>query len=327
MNNYLLKNFKALVKYHLNISLEGTYWFSIRSLKKYFQTVVVIMMLGFSLNSELSFATISGAHGISHTSDGQVSCDENDVSGLASGSYFKGGACSIPVNGYVPVSGQYRVKLLLTSTDRETATSTPFYIDATKSLGGQNLVTGGTNVPISVTSQYSVHVCYMLVDEAGNEWALSESRGCSGITPIPPTPPQPPTSCSINNGNALNVNLGTIDRAQLVTVPGTGSARHIQIPINCTGNVTSIPVNMQLSYTAISVSGKQVVKSSANGLGVSIIYSQKILSPSDVTPLQFIPGSNLLDLAFEAIRDPNVIIGDVPTGAFTASATVIMTQQ
>lgn len=84
---------------------------------------------------------------------------------------------------------------------------------------------------------------------------------------------------------------------------------------------------MQLSYTPISVSGTEVVKSSSNGLGVSIIYNDKPLSTTDTTPVTFISGSNTLDLAFEAVRDPAVDSGDIPTGAFSASAVLVMTQQ
>lgn len=273
-------------------------------------------------------ANINGVHGVKHTTAGEVSCDTSLVMGLDPGSYFKAGACSLYASGYLPTSGQYRAKITLSTSNRDNAISTPFYIDSNTNLSAQNISTSGTDVPISavISSDTGVHVCYSLLDSNNTEWALADGRDCSG-KPIPPTPPAPPTSCSINNGNALNVNLGTLDRAQLVTVPGTGSARHFQIPITCTGDVSNIPVSMKVSYTPISVSGKEVIKSSANGLGVSIIYNGNILSTSTATPLSFVPGSNQLDLAFEAVRDPNVTVGSVPTGAFTASATVIMTQQ
>ena len=107
---------------------------------------------------------------------------------------------------------------------------------------------------------------------------------------------------------------------------GTGSARDIQIRVSCTGDATTIDVDMKLSYTPLSVGGKEVVKTSTNGLGVSIIYNNTVLSTTDTTTLSFVPGSNQLDLAFEAMRDPTVVVGDVATGAFSASATLIMTQ-
>ncbi|MFU2317529.1 fimbrial protein [Rahnella sp. PCH160] len=135
----------------------------------------------------------------------------------------------------------------------------------------------------------------------------------------------PDTSCTLNNGNDLSVNLGTVDRAQMPTVPGSGSMRHIQVPVDCTGG--DVTVNMQLNYTPISLSGGQVIKSSSNGLGVSVVYNSKILSTTDVTPVTFLSGSNSMDLAFQAVRDPAVEIKDVPTGAFTASAVLVMTQQ
>lgn len=169
-------------------------------------------------------------------------------------------------------------------------------------------------------------ICVYLVDDAGHRYTPGNSE-CdqTNVKPLPPTPPPPDTSCTINNGNALSVNLNTVDRAQLPTVPGSGSMRHLQVPVDCTGG--NVTVNMKLNYTPIILTAGQVVKSSANGLGVSIVYNSKLLSSTDITPVTFLKGSNTLDLAFQAVRDPNVEIKDVPTGAFTASAVLVMTQQ
>lgn len=177
----------------------------------------------------------------------------------------------------------------------------------------------------------SGNVCFYLYSSGGSYYKFNgfDYSGCKhkNRPPIPPDPPPPPSSCTINGGNTLNVSLGNIDRATAPTVPGTGSSRHIQIPIECTGSVATIPVIMTLSFTPITIGSDQIVKSSANGLGVSITYNDSPLSTSDTTAIDLIPGSNELELGFEAIRDPNVAVGDVPTGAFNASATMILTQQ
>ncbi|NDO83182.1 hypothetical protein CJP72_21135 [Citrobacter sp. NCU1] len=264
--------------------------------------------------------------GIQYSSTGEVMCD-GDLPRLDAGSKFKAGACNIYINGFVPVSGQYRIELMLDTPNRDSSISNPFYVEANINVSQQSLNATSSDQPINYSTPYAVHTCYLLLNEAGQSWAITRGRGCDGYTPIPPTPPQPPTSCTINNGSTLNVNLGTVDRAQLVTVPGTGSIHHTQIPVECTGDVTSIPVIMKLSYTPLTIGGEQVVKSSANGLGVTIIYNNQPLSTSDSTSINFVPGSNTLDLGFEAVRNPATPVGDVPTGAFSASATVIMTQQ
>ena len=84
---------------------------------------------------------------------------------------------------------------------------------------------------------------------------------------------------------------------------------------------------MTLNYTPISIGSSQAVKSSANGVGAAIFYGNKALSPSDVTPLNFLEGSNTLTLGFQAVRDSTVALKDIPAGAFTANAVLVMTQQ
>ncbi|WP_336219543.1 fimbrial protein [Citrobacter amalonaticus] len=250
---------------------------------------------------------------------------------------FKANICTLtPVpDQYVPHSGNYRVEINAaiqgTFSTWNFALTSAAYFDENIPIDQQNITVHGQDYDPGLQPPLTLSICYRLIDESGQKYYLKTVEtmysNCTGSPPLPPTPPEPPTSCSINNGNALNVTLDTLDRAQLATTPGTGTARHISVPVQCTGEVDSIPVNMQLNYTPLTVNGIQTVKSSANGVGVAIIYNNAPLSNSDIVPISFVPGSNQVDLAFEAVRDPAVTIGDVPTGAFTASATVIITQQ
>ncbi|MCS3601923.1 type 1 fimbria pilin [Buttiauxella sp. BIGb0471] len=180
------------------------------------------------------------------------------------------------------------------------------------------------HLPTTLTHGWT---CFVLRNTDTNlEYSLPAAEGaCTDVPPLPPTPPPAPTFCTINNSSDLNVSLGSVDRALIGTSPGNGTLQNKQIPVSCTGG--TVDVNMQLAYTPLTVNGKEVVKSSSNGLGVSIIYNSEVLAPTDIVPVSFLEGSNTLDLAFEIVRDPAVSIGEVPTGEFTASATLIMTQQ
>ncbi|EOC0416704.1 fimbrial protein [Cronobacter malonaticus] len=234
--------------------------------------------------------------------------------------------CSIDVYGYVPHSGNYRVRMRAKSTAglNISATSNPFYLDATISIISQNVTATGSGT--GVVRDYSPMTrwwCTYLVDDAGNEYVVGYCH--DGGTPIPPTPPVPDTSCTINNGNVLSVSLGTLERSEIPTSPGSGSAKSIPFAVNCTGG--NVTVNMQLNYTPISVGSSQAVKTSANGVGVAIMYDNKPLSTTDITPVTFLQGSNTLNLSFEAVRDSAVNLADIPTGAFTANAVLVMTQQ
>lgn len=294
-------------------------------LKKIASLVLILCIFIILSAPKSAIATISGVHGVQYSSKGDVACN-NDPPRIDAGSKYKAKACTLNPSGYVPASGQYRVKLFLLGTNRVAAMSTPAYFDATKNLNQQSVTVSGTDVAIEITSQYAIHRCYMLVDSNNTEWTLNDSLGCSGYTPIPPTPPKP--SCSINSGGGLNVDLGTVERASLPTTPGTGQIQHKQISVTCTNeSATAVNVNMQLSYTPISIDGKSVIKSSSNGLGVSVIYNNQPLSPTDIKSLQFTTGSNSFDLGFEAVRNPAVAVGDIPTGGFSASAVLTMTVQ
>ncbi|MCK7230267.1 fimbrial protein [Enterobacter asburiae] len=243
---------------------------------------------------------------------------------------WKGNACTIAgTNSYVPTSGYYTIGLIAWSImggGKVITISSSVFIDADKPISEQSLRVNSSDdtVPSLLYNKSMVKACYVLRDSKNTSYSFN-GFDCDNKAPLPPTPPLN-TACTLNSGNALDVNLGTVDRSQLTTTPGVGSVKHIQVNVNCTGGV-DVTVNMQLNYTPISITGTQIVKSTANGLGVAIIYNGKTLASTDVTPVTFLTGSNALDLSFQAVRDPTVDVGDVPTGAFTASAVLVMTQQ
>lgn len=289
-------------------------------------------------------ASITGVHSISLTDNG-VECVNQGYYAqtvpwgdpVAVAALNAGGACTLSSSNYVPHSGMYKVELkfLQDQGGRPSilvldVSTNPVFVDGTKSIDQQSIVVTGSAASKNVPRGSKYYGCQYLVDENDNKYLISATESASQACapqaePLPPTPVVPDTSCTLNDGNALNVNLNNVDRSQMPTVPGSGSMRHIQVPVECTGG--DVTVNMQLNYTPISLSAGEVIKSSSNGLGVSVVYDSKILSSTDITPVTFLAGSNSIDLAFQAVRDPTVEIKDVPTGAFTASAVLVMTQQ
>ncbi|ELY4670528.1 fimbrial protein [Cronobacter muytjensii] len=210
-------------------------------------------------------------------------------------------------------------------------TTNSLWIDASKPLGEQNLNFSGGSRPF-VSSEFNnitvARYCVYIQNSMGNQYSIN-GGGTYGTkicgTPLPTTPPQPVISCKINNGNNLDVNLGTLDRSSISTVPGSGQPQAVQFPVTCTGGAATM--KMQLNYTPLTVSGSQVVNSSINGLGVAVSYDDKVLAPSDVTTMNLIEGTSNVTLNFETVRNPSIDIGDIETGPFTASAVLVMTQQ
>lgn len=281
-------------------------------------------------NIPVSPALISGVSKFHNIVDYCISAHSESVSYL-NNPYFFNGNCSYYITGYVP-SGNYVISYMLGDFISTGILSSPLHIESKYDLGAQQLnFIGNGKVPVTMPSANSYSICLRLLNtETGNAYTIITSTGrnnCAGTVPPSPTPVPDPTSCFINNSNTLTVDLGTLERAKLPTDPAAGSVsqKTIPIPVNCTGGAVSVKMN--LSYTAITVAGKNVVKSSTNGLGVGIIYNGQVLAPGANTPLQFNEGANQLNLSFITVRDPSITLADISAGAFSASATLVLTQQ
>ncbi|HCD7631421.1 TPA: fimbrial protein, partial [Citrobacter farmeri] len=271
-------------------------------------------------------ATISHVNGLMYDLNEGPICPAGGqilMIGLGMQPSFKGNECTLtPGGGYVPHSGNYAVRLYVypyksTGTPNVYAESTKVWLDKTRPLSEQNVtVSSSDQSTLNFFLDTTVNYCYALVDDAGEVFTRSTSGYCAGAPPLPPDPPPPDTSCSINNNNNLNVAFGTIDRAQLSTEPGLGNiaVKNYQIPITCTGGIdVSVTMNLQ-QYTPLTMNGAEVIKTSANGVGVAVMYNKQPLSTADSVPITLVSGSNTLNLDFQAVRDPAVAPGDVPPG-------------
>ncbi|HCW7019039.1 TPA: fimbrial protein [Citrobacter farmeri] len=253
------------------------------------------------------------------------------------GAAIAGNACNIMFgNVYVPKSGTYFIRfyagLRNNNSVNDHADSTTFYLDATKTLSSQadsiSITTYTKKLGPELINQ-DVSFCDVLIDAQGNEYALIEGIACGAAVPLPPDPPAPETSCNINNGSGLSVHFDTIDRADLSTEPGVGNTalKNLQIPVTCTGGV-DVSVKMKLAqYTPLTINSTEVIKTTANGVGVAVLYNDQPLTSAANIPVTLKSGSNTLNLDFQAVRNPAVAVGDVLPGYFTASAVLVMTQQ
>lgn len=247
------------------------------------------------------------------------------LSGATQHTYAQG-KCAVTLQStfYVPVSGYYTVGLMGVEGGGHSIVvyaNTAVYIDASKSLNTQDVNPGTRGGGGSANTTFDA--CDILKAPDGQTYYLNTYGKCTGQK-LPPTPVVN-TSCTINSGNALSVSLGSLDRATLPTTPSSGSAKHIKIPVSCTGG--DVTVSMNITYTAITIGSTQAVKTSANGVGTAIIYNNAAVSPTSKATINLKSGSNTVDLGFQAIRDSAVAVKDIPTGAFTASAVMVMTQQ
>lgn len=296
--------------------------------------LVFVFTLNFFTFPE-AVAGINGAHGYISRVSGATACYPASEGGGDTGDNtveITANICTVNSNGYVPHEGNYKIRTkTFIETDTDTVDTSSVWVDATKSINEQNLNVHGTSVTYTLPDGRRSWwgFCQYIVDDiTGEEWLTGLSAGsvnCGGDKVLPPTPPAPDTSCTINGGNALSVPLGILDRSELPTVADAGDAKSFPITVNCTG--ADVTVSMKLSYSPISLGSSQAVKTSANGVGVAILYEGQPLSTSDTMPITFLEGSNSMSLSFEAVRDSAVELKDIPTGEFTASAILELTQQ
>ncbi|EPJ5579221.1 fimbrial protein [Citrobacter farmeri] len=254
-----------------------------------------------------------------------------------SGAAIVGNSCNILFGDvYVPKAGMYFIRFYVGLRDnhsvRDYADSTKFYLDTTKPISYQTGSISITTYTKYLSSQFinkDIAFCDVLVDAQGEEYSLIPGDACAEAIPLPPDPPAPETSCNINNGSGLSVHFDSIDRADLSTEPGVGNTaiKNLQIPVTCTGGV-DVSVKMQLTqYTPLTINSTEVIKTTANGVGVAVLYNDQPLTSAANIPVTLKSGSNTLNLDFQAVRNPAVAAGDVPPGYFTASAVLVMTQQ
>lgn len=240
--------------------------------------------------------------------------------------------CSLSSSGYVPHTGSYSaVTKVFAGYDGSTTPlgvfqTTSFILDATKSVGEQEINVTGPAEYVMIPGHTPWVWCLFLRDnETGIDYEIYDGDCGGGHLPLPPTPPAPKVSCTLNNGNALTVSLGTLDRAEIPTVANAGTATSLPFNVSCTGG--DVSVSMKMNYAPITSGSGEAVKTSANGVGVAILYDGKSLSTTDTTTMTFLEGANNMNLAFQAVRDPAVELKDIPTGAFTANAVLEMTEQ
>ncbi|ELY4671736.1 hypothetical protein SM021_002341 [Cronobacter muytjensii] len=179
----------------------------------------------------------------------------------------------------------------------------------------------------SGTVSESSNACFTLVDERGYEWGAPRSPiMCQDA---PNVLPDTPADCYLNGNVDLNVDMGSLERSKIATIPVSGAAGNIKksFPVLCTRDA-GMTVLTSFQFTPLTISGNEVVSTDASNLGIAIFYKGKLIGPSS-TPVteNFEVGYTDRELEFQAVRNPNSALDEIPTGNFTASAVMIMTAQ
>ncbi|MCU6278387.1 fimbrial protein [Enterobacter quasiroggenkampii] len=236
-------------------------------------------------------------------------------------------------NLYVPATGQYRARMHLCTAGWGTPckiANESFYYDTSEALtikadsviGSQNLVYTGF---VGSTLNSRAMACITLVDQNGVEWGTNGGIACSDANPLP----REPATCYLNYNHDLSVSMGTLERSKIAAMPSGDASEIIKknIPIYCTRE-SGITVSTSFQFTPLIISGSEVISTSLDHLGVAIFYNGTLVGPSsEAIKNNFSYGLSNIELGFQAVRDPDIAIKDIPTGDFAASAIMIVTEQ
>lgn len=234
---------------------------------------------------------------------------------------------------YPPMTGKYRMRVYLCESNWGTKcliSHSSRYLDSVNMVSLSSSTTlWDTSVdfggfPTETLSNRSM-LCLTLVDEFGKTWSSSDPTSCEDASELPETP----ATCYLNYGDVLDIDFGMLERRNISTVPASGTSGNVKktFPVLCTRDA-GVTVKTTLQFTPLTVNGNEVVSTSTSNLGVAIFYNGKLVGPTS-TPVTetFETGYTDRELEFQAIRNPDVALKDIPSGTFTASAVMVMTEQ
>lgn len=142
---------------------------------------------------------------------------------------------------------------------------------------------------------------------------------CVGYAP----PPPPPELCSVNTGNQINIDFGSVERKEIMTTPGGNNDKNKIITVTCQGK-NEHHINLRLSMTPVSWSDS-LIATDNTALGISVFADGNQLKNNHDFSLS-VNGSSSAILKFSLLRDPTKAVRDIATGPFQASASLIVSE-
>lgn len=170
-------------------------------------------------------------------------------------------------------------------------------------------------------------LCIALSDDYGMRSLNNTPQSCvsSDIKPLPPGPQ--PLLCTFNNGNPFEVSLGDVVRSDLGPLSGTLPGIEKKLDVSCSGDDPSATYSIKFQYTPVDVGGDELITSSANGMAIAMSLNGTLVNSTSSYTRTYGPGTQTETLSFEPVRETGVKTSDILTGAFTASAVMVITIQ
>lgn len=131
-------------------------------------------------------------------------------------------------------------------------------------------------------------------------------------------------TCKVLSGANFNVDLGQIERGDIVS--GGTSSQTINKDFNIVCDAAhTVDFDVRMSLVSPAWNNK-VIRTSNDNLGVEMRWNGQTVSDGVSQKLSVTNGSATVPLSFTPVKPASLSFDDIATGAFTASATLILTQ-
>lgn len=131
------------------------------------------------------------------------------------------------------------------------------------------------------------------------------------------------TSCTINNGQQINVDFGQIRQDLLSDSPtSTAFKQDKSLTYNCDDTTKSMDMAVRLVSDASAFS-TDLIKTTNNDVGVAMIYKGNVVKPNHTFSSKIINGVGNDNLSFVPVKNGTVKYQNIATGDLTGSATLI----
>lgn len=132
------------------------------------------------------------------------------------------------------------------------------------------------------------------------------------------------STCKLLSGSTFNVDLGQVERGDIVS--GGTSSQTINKDLNIVCDAAhAVDFDVRMSLVSPAWNNK-AIKTSNDNLGVEMRWNGTAVSDGVSQKLSVTNGSATVPLSFTPVKPSSLSSDNIATGAFTASATMILTQ-
>jgi hypothetical protein len=161
--------------------------------------------------------------------------------------------------------------------------------------------------------------CLIFRDQKGGEWSTDYYGYACGKSK---SPPPTPDNCAVTSSENWDIAFGNLERGDISY--SSSNEKTKDLTLTCTGKNTH-DFSVKLNMTPASWSTSQLATSNPD-LGVQITVGGVAAKLGDSFIMK-VPGNASKTLGFSVLRNPKIKALDVATGDFSASGTLVVSEQ